>query len=151
MRSADIQVRYFLPPKLMNYVLLSNKGVTHYLRCGSSTRPILFAEARLGAEEKERKERKQTMFLHHERCRRSRSSYRYQETEEGELSNSFKTCAKCRVLNSPVRDAGTNFGRQRLSHGYVLVFAERMRRKSCLRKWKRELFAGQLVPRKDQK
>ena len=35
------------------------------------------------------------------------------------------------TLNSMVRDEGTNFGRQCLHHHYVLVYVERMRRKSC--------------------
>ena len=89
------------------------------------------------------------LILFQQRCQRSRRSYRCKETEEGEVSNSLKTWAKCRVLNSLVRNARTNFGRQRLSHHYVPVYAERMRRKSCQRKWKRELFARQLTPRKD--
>ena len=35
------------------------------------------------------------------------------------------------TLNCIVRDEGTNFGRQCLRHHYVLVYVERMRRKSC--------------------
>ena len=54
------------------------------------------AEAGLVAEEKENKERRQTfcsqlLILFQQRHQQSRSSYRYKETEEGELSNSLKT------------------------------------------------------------
>ena len=61
------------------------------------------------------------MLLHQQRCRRSRGNYRYQEAEEGESSNSLKIWTECKVLNSLVRDAGTNFGRQRVRHHYVPV------------------------------
>ena len=46
--------------------------------------------------------------------------------EEGESSNSSTIWAKCKGLNLLVRNAETNFGRQRLSHHYVPVYAERM-------------------------
>ena len=114
--------------------------------CGSSTRSIFHGKSRIGA-----CTTKSYNLLHQQRCRRSRRIYRSQEAEEGEFDNSLKTCTKCRVLNSIVRDARTNFGRQRLRHHYVPVFAERMRRESCQRKWRRELFARQFMPRKDQK
>ena len=41
--------------------------------------------------------------------------------EEGEPSNSLTTWARCKVLNLPVRNAETNFGRQSPSHHYVPV------------------------------
>ena len=83
----------------------------------------------------------QLLILFQQRHQQSRSSYRYKETEKGELSNSLKTWAKRKVLNSLVRHAGTNFGRQRLSHHYVPIYAGRLRCKSCPRRWQREWFA----------
>ena len=76
-----------------------------------------------------------------QQCQRSRSIYRYKEIEEGESSNSLTTWAKCKVLNSLVRNAETNFGRQSLSHHHVPVSTRRMRCESCQQRWKRELFA----------
>ena len=75
------------------------------------------------------------------------------QSKEGELSNSLKIWAKSRILNSFLRNAGKNFGRQSLSHHYAPVCAGRMRCKSCQRKWRRELFAEDNLfpPRKDQK
>ena len=46
--------------------------------------------------------------------------------EEGGSLNSSTIWAKCKGLNLLVRNAETNFGRQRLSHHYVPVYAERM-------------------------
>ena len=80
-----------------------------------------------------------------QQCQRSRSNYRYKEIEEGTSSNSLTTWAKCKVLNVLVRNTETNFGRQSLSHHYVPVSTRRMRCKSCQRRWKRELFAKDIL------
>ena len=49
-----------------------------------------------------------------DQCQRSRSNYRHKEIEEGESQNSLKHWTECSVLNSLVRNARTNFGRQHL-------------------------------------
>ena len=81
--------------------------------------------------------RKSDNCRYQQRCRRSRSSYKFQGTEEDELSDSLKvwtvqstefTCPRHRH----------KFWQMRLSHHYVPVYAERMRRETC-QKWRREL------------
>ena len=106
-RSEDIQVRWVFHQDWGIKWKISHKGTMHLHR-GSSTRSILYC--------------------------RGRRSYRCKETEEGDLSNSLKTWARRRVLNSLVCNAKTDFGRQSLSHHYVPVYAERMRCESCQRK-----------------
>ena len=59
--------------------------------------------------------------LFRQQCKRSRSSYRYKEIEEGKSSNSLAAWAKCKVLNFLLPNAATNFGRQSLSHHHVPV------------------------------
>ena len=88
------------------------------------------AEAGSVAEEKERKEGNQTIFFTNDDADEVEATTDIKEPNKGEWSYSLKIWTKCRVLNSLVRDAGTNFGRQRLRHHCELVYAERMRRKS---------------------
>ena len=88
------------------------------------------AEAGSVAEEKERKEGNQTIFFTNDDADEVEATTDIKEPNKGEWSYSLKIWTKCRVLNSLVRDAGTNFGRQRLRHHCEPVYAERMRRKS---------------------
>ena len=122
---------------LCTHTLYTERSDTHThtaVVCGSSTRSIFHCKSLIGDRRKMTWRRESYNLLHQQRCRRSRRIYRSQEAEEGELSNSLGIWTKCRVLNSIVRGARTNFGRQRPSHHYVPVHAERMRRKSCQRK-----------------
>ena len=118
----------------MKYVRIPYQGYIYPMNRARDQYSI--AEAGLVAEEKEHEERRQTLssqpliFCFNDV---SEAVVTDKETEEGELSNSLKTRAKRRVLNSLVRNAGTNFGKQSLRHRYVPIHAGRKRCKSCQR------------------
>ena len=84
------------------------KEVTHCLLWGPSTRSILCCKSWIGNRRKRTQRRKSANFLRKQKYRRSRSNYRCQEAEEGELSNLLKIWTKCRVLNSLVRDENSD-------------------------------------------
>ena len=101
-----------------------------HLHRGSSTRSLLYYRSWIGIRrEKKRKEgvhtlaqegsqalSSQLLTMFRQRCQCSTSNNRYKEIEEGESSTSLTTWARCKVLNSLVRNAETNFGKQSLSH-----------------------------------
>ena len=67
--------------------------------------------------------------LFRQQCKRSRSNYRYKEIEEGESSKSLSKDAKCKVLNLLVRNAETNFGRQKVQ---AIITYQSLRWKNAL-------------------
>ena len=81
------------------------------------------AKAELVTEGKERKEENHTIFFTNNDADKAEAI-----TDLKIIENMNKMQS---TLNCIVRDEGTNFGRQCLRHHYVLVYVERMRRKSC--------------------
>ena len=134
-----------ISPRLMNYVTTPYKWKRVIYHVGRARDQYSISEAGLVAGGKERKEEKQTIYSSssfQQRCTRSRTNYRYQETKKSTLSKSLETWTRCSVLDSLVHSTRcwTRILADRFScHYYIPVCAKRMRRKGCQRKWKERI------------
>ena len=123
-----------IPSRPMNYAM------AHYRRSdteGSDTLSTMWVKhendtslQKLDWRQQRTWSRKSDNCRYQQRCRRSRSSYKFQGTEEDELSNSLKvwTVQSSEFTCPRHRD---KFWQMRLSHHYVPVYSERMRRENC--------------------
>ena len=161
MRFRDIQVEKYISPRLMNYVMIPYRWKQFIYHVGRARDHYSVAEAGLVAGGKERKEGRQMIFFTPldpfnsdaneaepitdvKKPRKVHYQIRWTSEQDASVLDLLVHSTRCwsRILADRFQ-----------CHYYVPVFAKRMRRKGCQRKWKERVFllARQLTPRERPK